>query len=261
MQCEQAQPLIGALVDDVLAGQERRTLLAHLRDCARCAALEAGIRADAPRLAALGRVAPPEGMHARIGARLAQADTDEDFAWADPVQPVVPVPRNRLPPGWLGLAAMLVLVCGLSSGATWFVVTHQARDAQVVHDVLAAHVRSLLQDAPIQVASSDAHTVKPWLVGRVDFAPEVHDLSAEGFPLLGGRLDFVDGRRVAVMVYKRRLHTINVFAWLTEAAGNSAPRLIVRNGYSLVTWAEGGVTHAAISDLNSDELLVLQKLL
>ena len=261
MQCEQAQMLIGALIDNVLAGQQRRVLLAHMCSCARCAALEAGMRADGPAVAGLGRVVLPDGLRDRVNAQLDRAGIAEDAAWAEPVSRPLPALSNWLSPGLLRQAAMLVLACGLSSATTWWVTVNRMHDSQIVHDVLAAHVRSLLQEAPIQIASSDAHTVKPWLVGRVDFAPEVRDLSAEGFPLLGARLDYIDGRRVAVMVYKRRLHTINVFAWLTEGAADTAPRLVVRNGYSLVTWTQGGVARAAISDVNSDELLMLQKLL
>jgi len=111
------------------------------------------------------------------------------------------------------------------------------------------------------VASSDAHTVKPWFAGRIDFSPEVKDLAADGFPLLGGRLDFVGGRRVGAVVYKRRLHTINVFMWPSAGPGDAAPRLVARNGYNLLAWSRGGVDYWAVSDLSAGDLRQLQNLL
>src|SRR6185437_9388854 len=127
--------------------------------------------------------------------------------------------------------------------------------------ILTAHVRSLLQDSPIQVASSDAHTVKPWFTGRVDFAPEVKDLTAEGFPLLGARLDYVHGRRVGALVYRRRLHTVNVFMWGAPGTEDTAPTLATKNGYNLLVWSKGGVTYWAVSDVDARELQRLYSLL
>lgn len=274
MQCEQARALISAYIDDALPDTDRRAVAAHVETCPHCAALNTALRADRRALSDLGRVALPSGLQRRVFAQLAAADPIEvapgekleasqgEGMWNVPAIPAVSAGhgrRWRIPTAWMRQAAVLVLACGLSSAATWWEVTSTVRTNQVEHDILAAHVRSLLQDAPIQIASTDSHVVKPWLVGRVDFAPEVRDLSAEGFPLLGGRLDYVDGRRVAVMVYRRRLHTINVFAWLSDGAGSVAPHLVTRNGYSLITWTQGGVTRAAISDLSADELWMLQK--
>src|SRR6476469_7321517 len=128
----------------------------------------------------------------------------------------------------------------LSVLVTWVAVTSMDRANGLQQEIVTAHIRSLLQDSPIQVASSDAHTVKPWFAGRIDFSPEVKDLAADGFPLLGGRLDFVGGRRVGAVVYKRRLHTINVFMWPSAGPGDAAPRLVVRNGYNLLAWSRGG---------------------
>ncbi len=128
-------------------------------------------------------------------------------------------------------------------------------------EIITAHIRSLLQDGPIQVASSDSHTVKPWFAGRVDFAPEVKDLTAEGFPLMGGRLDYVHGRRVGGLVYKRRLHTINVFMWRAPGGDDAAPSATTRNGYNFLTWTKAGVIYWAVSDLDGAELKRLQELL
>jgi anti-sigma factor RsiW len=121
----------------------------------------------------------------------------------------------------------------------------------VVQDVIAAHLRALVGDRITDVSSSDSHTVKPWFNGRVEVAPPVTDLTAEGYPLVGGRLDFVDGRRAAALVYRRRQHVISLFAWPSaDAPADPAEAL----GYNLVNWSEGGVAYAAISDLNRDDL-------
>ena len=136
-----------------------------------------------------------------------------------------------------------------------------ARDAGLEREVVAAHVRSLLQERSIQIASSDSHTVKPWFAGRVDFAPAVKDLTAQGFPLSGGRLDVIGDHRVAVLVYMRRQHAINVFMWPATGLEDAGPKLVVLLGYNVLTWTAGGLGYWAVSDLNAAELKELQKLL
>ncbi|WP_245928254.1 anti-sigma factor family protein [Bosea psychrotolerans] len=158
-------------------------------------------------------------------------------------------------------AAALLIACLLSSLTTWWILTGSTRDSLLTQDLLSAHLRSLLQDSPIQVASSDAHTVKPWFAGKVDFSPEVRDLAAQGYPLLGGRLDTIAGRRVGALVYKRRLHVINVFAWTAGDVSDVAPSLSTRSGYNILKWTRSGVSYAAVSDLESLELQRLPELL
>ena len=128
-------------------------------------------------------------------------------------------------------------------------------------EILTAHVRSLVQDRPIQIASSDGHTVKPWFNGRIDFAPTVRDLTFAGFPLLGARVEIVDGRRVAALVYKRRDHIINVFMWPTAEAEVPGARHTNIKGYNALRWNAAGTTYWAVSDLNAGEMGDLQKLL
>lgn len=121
------------------------------------------------------------------------------------------------------------------------------------NQLVDAHVRSLLPNHLLDVVSTDRHTVKPWFAGKTDIAPPVVDLTDKGFPLLGGRLDYVDGHSAAVLIYGRRLHTINVFVWRT---GTSEPRdgsFEVR-GHSLLHWTRGGLSYWAVSDAAEPEL-------
>jgi anti-sigma factor RsiW len=182
--------------------------------------------------------------------------------------------RAAPPPSWLTralvrpsvrtfvkTASALAAACLVSVLSTWWVMDHANRTTLFEREVLNAHLRSLLQDSPVQVASSDQHTVRPWFAGRADFAPAVKNLAAEGFSLVGGRLDYVADRRVSALVYKRRLHVINVFLWPSGATADSAARISIRNGYNLVSWSQNGVTYWAVSDLNAEELRALQGLL
>jgi anti-sigma factor RsiW len=111
------------------------------------------------------------------------------------------------------------------------------------------------------VASSDQHTVKPWFDGKVNFAPEVMDLAHEGFPLVGGRLDYLDNRPVAALVYQRRKHFINVFIWPAEPGSTANPRAITRQGYHLLHWRDDDLNYWAVSDVSESELVALQQLI
>jgi anti-sigma factor RsiW len=120
-------------------------------------------------------------------------------------------------------------------------------------------VRSLQADHLFDVASSHRHTVKPWFEGKLDFAPPVRDWSAEGFELLGGRMDYLGGRAVAALVYRHRKHVINVFVWPEPGADESA-RVEVIDGFNVVQWRREGMACRAVSDLSADELAKLAQL-
>jgi anti-sigma factor RsiW len=121
------------------------------------------------------------------------------------------------------------------------------------NELVDAHVRSLLPNHLLDVESTDRHTVKPWFAGKTDVAPRVVDLSDKGFPLLGGRLDYVDGHSAAVLIYGRRLHKINVFVW-RSTPGELPDRSSAVRGYSLLHWTRGGLSYWAVSDAAEPEL-------
>jgi anti-sigma factor RsiW len=188
----------------------------------------------------------PDGLRGRIHSALkAEARDDGRSRW----------------PAWgaiLASAAAAALV-------SWNVALMQTRaggEERVARDVASAHVRSLLAENHLNdVASSDQHAVKPWFQGKLDFAPVVADLTSAGYPLVGGRLDYVNGRAVPAIVYKHRLHVINVFEWPASSAGDEAPQLITRQGFSLVRWKRGGLEYWAVSDAAGADVLKLAQLL
>jgi anti-sigma factor RsiW len=266
MQCERARELLSPYLDGELSAEERRAVAAHIEGCRACSAQAADFGRIGRTLAEAGREPAPKALALRVRANLAREAQGEAGRIAPSldkpslVKPALARP-SFMPRALMRQAAVIAAACVLSALATWWIVGTVGETSRLEQEVLAAHVRSLLQDSPIQVASSDAHTVKPWFAGRVDFSPDVKDLAAEGFPLLGGRLDYVGGRRVGAVVYKRRLHTINVFMWPSSGSGDAAPQLVVRNGYNLLAWSRGGVAYWAVSDLSAGDLRQLQGLL
>src|SRR5262249_21201551 len=158
-------------------------------------------------------------------------------------------------------AAALLIACGLTALVTASLLVRTDRETLIARDSVAAHVRSLLQGSPTQVASSDSHTVKPWFTGRLEFSPPVRDFAAEGFPLEGARLDYIGERRVAALVYRRRLHVITVFLWPAQGEGEDTARTFHHNGYNVLAWSKAGLAYRAVSDLNAQRRRPLTALL
>ena len=125
----------------------------------------------------------------------------------------------------------------------------------LVADVVADHVRSMMVDHLTDVLTSDQHTVKPWLSARLDLSPEVKDFVAEGYPLIGGRLDYVDGHRAAAIVYRRDKHVINLFALVASDHSDAPPRLDTKDGFNVIRWRMGGLSYVAVSDVEAAQLL------
>jgi anti-sigma factor RsiW len=258
MRCDQAREHLGTLLDGELPASEARAISLHAQDCADCARYRDDLK-SLRGLLMLEREPAPVSLAHRVRAALA----DEGALSSDDARGNAGWRRftTRIGQAWLARArraAAILIVCAASVAVTWWWVrAHDAYEA-LARDVLAAHIRSLLQDNTVQVAALDTHTVKPWFAGRLEFTPVVKDLSAEGFQLVGGRLDFVSGQRVAAIVYRRRLHQVNVFIWPGSDTRLSSVKI---NGYNLVSWSRSGMTLWAASDLNEAELRELQSLL
>ena len=252
MNCQQIEKLIHAYHDGELDIGATVRVDEHLADCPRCAALlrnlsslSAVLRNDALRFQA------PPALRERIRAATAQAAQAESEAEVDTVtrQPWL---RHS---GWAIAAAIAIvgLILALQ-------IPRRRADDRMIAEITSSHVRSLMANHLMDVASTDQHTVKPWFVGKLDFAPPVKDLRAEGFPLVGGRLDFVDGRPAAALVYGRQKHVINLFVWPAKSSGAAEPQAAESNGYHLVRWSNPEMSFWAVSDLNEKELLEFVKL-
>lgn len=188
-----------------------------------------------------------------------------------PPEPVSPQLRSRIEaavgrtsrrpahPSWQALAASVVLALALGSASTWFTL-RPAKDNHVAESVVDSHMRGLMAQQPTDVASSDRHTVKPWFNGRTPQSPQVIDLSKDGFPLIGGRVDVIDTMPVATVVYGRRAHIISLSA-IPAASSSQAvsPRKAIK-GYNIVQWSGDGVDYWAASDLNAGELQTFGRL-
>ncbi|SDS30426.1 zf-HC2 domain-containing protein [Opitutus sp. GAS368] len=243
MDCNQARPLIDADTDGELDLVRHLELAAHLRTCAECTrhaetarARRAALRESLPRF-----TAPPQ-LAGKIRAALQ--------AGGMPASAGAPARRPSLFwPVWnvAGLAASLAFA--VLVGFAWGHA--RARANLLVDEAVADHVRSLQAGHLMDVASTDQHTVKPWFAGKLDFAPPVTDLAAAGFPLTGGRLEHLDGRPAAALVFHRRQHAINLFIWPADPI---AARRSGASGYNTESWSQGGLNFLAVSEMPAAEL-------
>ncbi len=244
MSCQEAHGLFDAYVDRELDVISTLQFERHLTECVTCRAtyekyreLHDSVQTRIPYFAA------PEGLEEKIRSRLrlGEGDLNRDL-------------RRREFPGWRvwGLAASLVFLF-LFSAVVFETMRRPPASELLAEEVVSSHIRSLMANHLSDVISTDQHTVKPWFSGKLDFAPVVKDLSAEGFPLAGGRLDYLDNRPVAALLYKRGRHTINLFLWPSPVS-DSGPRTLTLRGYNIVHWTRSHMTYWAVSDVNAGDL-------
>jgi anti-sigma factor RsiW len=249
--CPENNTLMHAYLDGELDLLSTLQLEAHLRECAACAQAYKNHQTLRSAMTSGGLYFKhPRNLAQRIHLALQGPNKTavSVFASAPEVSGHMPWWRS-----WAlaGLAASVVLVTAIA----WRLVPRVSMPTQddlLAREVLSSHVRSLMGDHLMDVPSSDQHTVKPWFNGKLDFSPPVQELSSEGFPLVGGRLDYVEERPVSALVYQRRKHVINLFVW--PSSGESGKKIVMRQGYNLLHWTQSGMTYWAVSDLNSREL-------
>jgi anti-sigma factor RsiW len=247
MNCEEIEALKHAYADRELDLVRTTEIEHHLSDCRACSQAYQNIRAlssalkssdlyfKAPALLKR-RIRESLGAENKDAPTLQRSNAPTLFWWQ--------WLKWGIPIAGTALIAFLL--------ATSFI--GPSTDERLVQEVTANHVRSLMATHLTDVTSSDQHTVKPWFDGKIDFAPPVKDLAAQGFPLVGGRLDYLQNRPVAALIYQRHKHLINLFVWPGTRNSSRAKKLVVRQGYNLIHWNESGMTFGAVSDLNPVEL-------
>jgi anti-sigma factor RsiW len=276
MNCDEARPLVDASVDRELSAGDEWRLREHLAGCVDCQRVAERVRAVGQAVRAAPYHRAPAELRARIAAALAsveavegvrpheareQAADPEDNTrhaarpprrreswrerlktwwqdrWLAPggAAPAGTPARGAMPAVWMGATVLVLAALGAAIALN---LRGSANSGAFVDELVASHVRAQLSGRDLDVPSSDRHTVKPWFNGRIDYAPPVEDLSAEGFPLVGGRLDYVGRERVAVLVYHYRRHVIDVYVFPPTAS----------DGFALARWAHGGMTWWAVTD-------------
>jgi anti-sigma factor RsiW len=248
VRCTEAQFLIESYVDGELDLVRNVEMEQHLGHCPICAPahqdaleLRSRIREDVSYFRA------SRDLQQRVRAIAQEKGTETSGSL---------VPRWA----WSGAVAAVALLAVITTGLIRK-AAESSPDQMTAQEIVADHVRSLMANHLTDVTSTDQHTVKPWFDGKLDFAPPVNDFAAEGFPLIGGRLDYLDGRPVAALVYRRRLHPINLFVWTDRGKYVEKPTHEVRQGYNILVWTRDGITYCAISDLAADEMQTFAGLL
>jgi mycothiol system anti-sigma-R factor len=258
MNCQEAINLMDGYVDGELDPVTNQEIERHLRECRSC---EQAYEAHRVVVDAIGSAAPyykapaelrqriRSSLYKEIGMKAAGNGMQGRQILGTRERSIVP----QIPWNWLALAAAIILAALIVSNVLPRMRT-TGGDQFLATQLIASHVRSLMANHLTDVPSSDQHTVKPWLDAKLDFAAPVVDLSSEGFPLIGGRLDYLDNRPVAALVYGRRKHFINLFVWPAAPDEPQAPKTITREGYQLLHWADLDFNYWAVSDVNVNDL-------
>lgn len=248
MDCPNAQTLLDGYLDGELDVSHNLEVKEHLQGCPLCSAsysdrqvIRTGLKNDSFYFKA------PADLEKRIKHSLRQAAKTE-------------APTRWLSWSWLKIAAPLAATALIVLTLVPF-FTGSSSDERLSQDVVASHIRSLMVSHLADVPSTDEHTVKPWFNGKLDFSPPVDDLAKQGFPLIGGRLDYLNNRPVAALVYQRDKHVINVFVWPSNKTSANSESFKPQQGYNVIRWTRAGMNFWAVSDLEQSQLAKFVELL
>ena len=242
MNCQQAKLLIDPYADGELEAAAILEFEQHLHSCPACTL---ALR----NLQSLKKTLKQDALYFTAPAELRKRIKSE-----------LPSPAKTAPrwPAWnwnkltTAMSGAFAVCLALLLTVTLF---RPSSDQSVAHEVASSHIRSLMAGHLMDVVSTDQHTVKPWFNGRLDFSPPVKDLAQREFPLAGGRLDYMDGRNVAALVFQRHKHVINLFIWPAKEKASKPASITPIQGYNLIHWSDAQMTFWAVSDLNESELM------
>ena len=232
------EAMVDAYVDGELSATESAVFEAALPGCPDCRRRLEETRAMSGFLRDLPAERAPDLLRARVERELR--------AISSASRPAVPRSNMR----WMAMAASLIVAVSIG----WIGGTFTGRPGAGDDELVSTYLRVASSDHPVDVASTDRHTVKPWFAGRIDYAPPVRDLTSSGFPLEGGRLDVVAGRKVSVLVYRHNQHRVALSLWPATASGNTQPKVVERNGFVMAEWRRDGFEMHAVSDLGVSEM-------
>lgn len=241
MNCRDTQDLLNGYADGELDLVNHLEVEEHLRECSSCARIYDNLRTINAAIAD-DSLYYRASSDLRMRVKTALSTVDEE-------------PRRAKAWQWTwqvmtaAFGAIAIAVLGLV-----FLQLRSTNDDLLAKEIVSAHIRSMMANHLTDVPSSDQHTVKPWFDGKLDFSPPVVDTTAQGFQLIGGRLDYVGSRPVAALVYQRRQHFINVFVFPSSDNKESDYKMSVRQGYNVIHWNRSGMTFWAVSDINLGEL-------
>ncbi len=245
--CPEWRIMLHGFIDGELDSVRAAQFEDHLATCEICRAEMEGVAAVRKIIDQDGvRWRPPEALRSQVLSMLSFEQTAASSS--------LPVPRQA--PFWRRTFDFIrqwsfVPSLAVLAASAFLFVNAPSQTLILQDEIMASHVRSMMADHLTDVLTSDQHTVKPWFNGRIDFSPPVSDLAKDGFPLVGGRVDYIGGRAVAALVYRRHGHVINLFIW---PAASGAQTTTEHDGYNMVQWSDGGLTFWAISDVASGDL-------
>jgi len=247
MTCNETKNLLNAYVDGELDSAGSLSVEGHVQRCTSCLTDMENLRGLSSAIQSGGlRFMAPASLKRNVQAAIRAANPDVkrsffDWRWASALA-----------------SAALVIVVGFVLTTQW---KKSSEETLLVDNIVSSHVRSMMANHITDVASSDSHTVKPWFSGKLDYSPPAKDLTAQGFRLVGGRMDYLDNRPVAAVVYQRSQHVINLFVWPSGNTAAGREEELVRQGYNLIHWNESGMTYWLVSELNLPELRECARLL